>query len=176
MHRWGPRNESRVYIQASIHGDEIPGLLVANHLCHLLDTADAAGLIKEKEIVVVPYANPIGMSQNLLGAHMGRFALSSGTNFNRDWPDISAEVIKRLKDNLTETVEGNVSVIRTTIQHVLDELHPLDEEKALKHALYKLAVTSDLALDLHCDSDAVMHMYTHDNLWPEMADLAVSTL
>lgn len=45
-------------------------------------------------------------------------------------------------------------------------------EVLLKLALLKLAVPADVVLDLHCDSTSVFHMYTHDQLWPEMADLA----
>ena len=31
-----------VYLQASLHADEISGMLVLHHLMHLLDTADTA--------------------------------------------------------------------------------------------------------------------------------------
>lgn len=49
----------KAYIQAGIHADETPGLLVANHLIHLLDKAEKLNEIIE-EICIVPYANPIG--------------------------------------------------------------------------------------------------------------------
>lgn len=42
----------------------------------------------------------------------------------------------------------------------------------MKMRLYELACDADVALDLHCDTDAVMHLYTHDRLWPQLADLA----
>ena len=148
-------------------------MLVANHLCHLLDKADASGLILNKEIVVIPFANPIGLSQNILGSHMGRFSLSSGTNFNRDWPDVGKQVIEKIRGELTQDVDRNVATIRAAILEELEGMRPLKEDAAMKHALFKLAATADIALDLHCDSDAVMHMYTHDNLWPEFSDLAV---
>ncbi len=43
------------------------------------------------------------------------------------------------------------------------------------HIDLNLAVTgtSDVMLDLHCDQDAVLHMYTHTRLWPHMRDLAL---
>ena len=35
-------------------------------------------------VIVVPYANPVGMSQNLFGYVTGRFDMATGTgNFNR---------------------------------------------------------------------------------------------
>lgn len=149
-------------------------MLVANHLCRMLDRADACGLIRDKEIVVIPFANPIGLSQNILGTHMGRFSLSSGTNFNRDWPNVTAGVLDRVRGNLGPNAERNVSIVRAAILEELSGRKPLKADAVMKHELYRLAALSDIVLDLHCDSDAVMHMYTHDNLWPEYADLAVS--
>ena len=168
MHRWGPTGGERAYIQASLHADEIPGLLVANHLCHMLDEADVKGLMR-KEIVVVPFANPIGLSQSILGTHMGRFSLSTGINFNRDWMDLTKGVIARVTGKLTSHAASNVSVIRDAILAEAGTLTPRKEDGALKVALYKLAAVSDISLDLHCDTHAVMHMYTHDRLWPQMA-------
>lgn len=173
MHRWGPPGVGRVYIQASLHADEIPGMLVANHLCRLIDSADARGEVLNKEIVIIPYANPIGMSQDILGTHMGRFSLSNGTNFNRDWMNVTEGVLERIKDKLTMDLEENINIIRTAILDELNSKAPTKEDAYMKHALLKLAATSDIVIDLHCDSDAIMHMYTHDDLWPQLSDLAV---
>ena len=49
----------RAYIQASLHADELPGMILAHHLIKMLDSADKLGLIS-KEIIIVPFANPIG--------------------------------------------------------------------------------------------------------------------
>ena len=35
-----------------------------------------------------------------------------------------------------------------------------------------LAMLRDIALDLHCDDDALMHIYAGPKLWPEISDLA----
>jgi predicted deacylase len=171
VHRWGPQGSGRAYIQASLHADEIPGLLVANHLCHMLDAADALGLI-QKEIIVVPYANPIGLSQNILGSHMGRFSISTGVNFNRDWPDITKAVVTRITGQLTSDAISNVALIRSAILIEATSLTPTKEDSVLKNRLYQLASVADISLDLHCDTHAIMHMYTHDRLWPQMSDLA----
>lgn len=73
LHNYGPLNTPhnttrRAYIQAALHADEIPGLLVANHLIKLLDKAEEKGELLHR-ITIVPFANPIGLSQQLLESH-----------------------------------------------------------------------------------------------------------
>jgi predicted deacylase len=67
FHRFGIEGLQKVYIQASLHADELPGLLVCHHLIHLLEEAASKGLVDNSEIIIVPFANPIGLSQNILG-------------------------------------------------------------------------------------------------------------
>ena len=93
---YGQAGGQKAYIQASLHGDELPGMLVAHHLRLQLDALEAAGQIGS-EIVLVPMANPIGLSQFLLHAHLGRFELMSGENFNRHYPDQIAAVARSLR-------------------------------------------------------------------------------
>ena len=62
FHFGQPGIGAKVYIQASLHAEELPGMLVAHHLRALLTAADAAGLIRG-EIILVPVANPIGLAQ-----------------------------------------------------------------------------------------------------------------
>ena len=42
----------------------------------------------------------------------------------------------------------------------------------MKRTLLYHAIDADIVIDLHCDSDAIVHMYTHDRLWPTLHDLA----
>jgi hypothetical protein len=42
------------------------------------------------EVLLLPYANPLGLSQNVLGQHQGRFDLRDGTNFNRGYAERAA--------------------------------------------------------------------------------------
>ena len=169
IHKYGSEYTSagRVYIQASLHSDEIPGMLVANYLIKLLDEADSRGEIK-KEIVIVPYANPIGLSQFLFGTHLGRFSLDSTTNFNREWKNFTSDVWESVKDKLTANADENTRIIRAAISEVLGKIIPTTEEASLKHLLLQESSISDVVMDLHCDCNAVMHMYTHDRLWPEL--------
>jgi hypothetical protein len=63
-HRYGkPGARPKAYLQASLHADEIPGMLAAHHLIGLLDDADKRGEIKG-EIIVVPVANPVGAGRS----------------------------------------------------------------------------------------------------------------
>ncbi len=69
-----PGARPKVYIQASVHADEMPGVFCVHHLTPLLEQADRDGAVTG-EIVVVPFANPIGLAQDLSGHHYGRFDL-----------------------------------------------------------------------------------------------------
>jgi len=178
FHKFGPKDSlEKVYIQTSIHADELPGLLVVHHLLKLLDIADKKGLIA-KRIVICPFANPVGLSQIFLGSHMGRFNLGSGVNFNRGYTEVSEAVAKRVKDKLSETdANENVRIIRDAIKaelegNTMSESGTRPHEDVMKRILQREACDADIVLDLHCDTDAVMHMYTHDKLWPALADLA----
>ena len=67
---YGPANAARkVYIQASLHAEELPGMLVAHHLKTQLAQADAEGRL-DARVVLVPVANPIGLSQRAYGREL----------------------------------------------------------------------------------------------------------
>lgn len=170
--RYGdPDARPKAYIHGALHADEAPGLLVCHHLIELLDAADAEGEI-QGQIVVVPYANPIGLGQSINGDHLGRFELSSGANFNRGWPDLTDAVAIRLGDSLTDDAEENRRLVRQAIHDTLDERHPSREVDSLYLTLAREAFDADLVLDLHCDDEGLMHLFLHPQLWPEMSDLA----
>ena len=82
LHFGKPGTGPKVYIQASLHAEELPGMLVAHHLRALLEAADAAANMLG-EVVLIPVANPIGLAQRLDHKAMGRFELASAENFNR---------------------------------------------------------------------------------------------
>ncbi|MCP4008796.1 MAG: succinylglutamate desuccinylase/aspartoacylase family protein, partial [Proteobacteria bacterium] len=63
---------AKAYLQAALHADEIPGLLVIHKLIRLLNLADEKGEISG-HIVLAPIANPIGNSQHFLGELAGRY-------------------------------------------------------------------------------------------------------
>jgi uncharacterized protein len=157
----------KAYIQAALHADEVPALLVAQQLKRQLLALEAAGQILG-EVVLVPYANPIGLGQTLLGQHEGRFALDDGVNFNRFLPDLTDAVATAVQGRLGDDREANTRLVRQALAEAAAALKAQEPATDLKRRLLQLAVDADLVLDLHTDSEAVMHLYA---LTPQ-ADLA----
>ncbi|PWR19230.1 succinylglutamate desuccinylase [Zavarzinia compransoris] len=172
VHRYGtPGRGPKAYLQTGLHADELPGPVVVQHLLPLLDDAATAGRIRG-EIVVVPHANPIGLSQYLFGKHAGRFEFDSLGNFNRHYPDLAGPVGDAVAERLTDDAAGNIDLIRGECRRLLAARTPRTEVEHLRLELMKLAVDADIALDLHCDDVAAMHLYLGTPLWPDAADLA----
>ena len=166
-----PGARPKAYLQASLHADEIPAMLVLNHLAEKLREAAASGVING-EVVLVPVANPIGLGQVVQGQSMGRFALAGSGNFNRNFPDLAEEIAEDLGARLGNDAAQNVSVVRAALRHALDAVTPQDEVAFLRRTLLRLAHDADIALDLHCDSESVMHLFVGTPLWPDAADLS----
>jgi len=72
VHEWGDRGaRPKAYLQAGVHADEIPGMLVASRLGALLDAAAGRGEVRGR-VVLAPAANPIGLAQVVSGRLLGR--------------------------------------------------------------------------------------------------------
>lgn len=172
VHRYGlPGSRPKVYFQAGLHANEIPPMLVADRLIALLDEADARGEVKG-EVVVVPVCNPIGLGQVVQGELLGRFSLDGRGNFNRGFPDLAPQVARRLKGRLGPDADTNAILIRKALHDAAVALSPDNAVDALRSTLLGLAIDADIVLDLHCDNESVMHLYTGTELWPGAADLA----
>lgn len=161
-----------VYIQAALHADEIPGMLCAVELQRKLTAREAAGEVSG-EIILVPVANPIGLSQDVLGNPIGRFDLADGGNFNRSFPSFGKALAEAVKGRLGENAEENVARVRAALARLLAEHPAASAAEHLKKALIGLALPCDLVLDLHCDAEASMHLYTHSASVTTFAPLAV---
>ncbi len=173
IHRFGTGDGPKAYIQAGLHAGELPGLVVARHLLDHLTRLDAQGRVKG-QVVLVPMANPIGLDQVLLGGHVGRFDLASGVNFNRAFADLADSVSAALRPgDLKADADANGRLIQRALATAAAALQPRTEADALRKLLLSHAVDADIVLDLHCDSEAVMHLYTTPACWPlGVADLA----
>lgn len=166
--RYGKKGEGKkVYIQAGLHADEAPGYLVAHQLEKLLDKADISG-----EIILVPAANPIGLSQWRDEMVHGRFHFATSINFNRQHLDLVDQVADRIDSKLTDDPENNIAVIRSTAAEIIRSTEVQDDAEFLKKQLLLLSHDADVVLDLHCDHDALLHLYMGTPLWPAGADLA----
>lgn len=169
--RYGNETAGRkAYIQAALHADEPPGILVMHHLMNMLDKAAASDEITG-EILLVPAANPVGLSQWQQEGVEGRFDFATGINFNRNHLDITDQVAKRIKGGLSEDAEANVLLIRKAMADALASMNPADEAAVLKHQLLCLACDADIVLDLHCDLASILHVYIGTPLWPNASDL-----
>lgn len=171
FHFGEPGSGKKIYIEASLHAEELPGMLVAHHLRALLEAAEAAGQI-QGEIVLVPVANPIGLAQRLDHKPMGRFELDTSENFNRHYPDLAAAVEPAVRFLLGTNAQANVLTVRQAMGNYLTNWHPATELQSLRRTLLTLAHDADFVLDLHCDCEAVLHFYTEEACWPHMQELA----
>ena len=153
-----PGRGPKAMIQAALHADEVPAILVAQKLRELLLAEEAAGRV-QGEVILVPYANPLGLNQVLLGQHHGRFDLRDGTNFNRHVPDLTDTVAAALQGRLGADLAHNTQLVRQALRDAASALVAKDPVTNLKNHLLQLAVDSDIVLDLHCDSQAAMHLY-----------------
>ncbi|HWH73059.1 MAG TPA: succinylglutamate desuccinylase/aspartoacylase family protein [Methylibium sp.] len=168
---YGPSGGAKVYVQAALHADELPGMLVAHHLRERLAALEAAGALRA-EIVVVPAANPIGLAQWLLRSPIGRFELESGENFNRHYPALRDTVWQRVAPVLGADAAANAALVRAALREAAAALPADTELAAQRRTLLQLACDAEIVLDLHCDADAVMHLYTGTALWPQCEPLA----
>jgi predicted deacylase len=151
-------NPRKAYLQASLHADEWPPMLVMHHLRKRLAMLEAAGQVRG-EIVLVPFANPIGLAQRVLGAGMGRFDLGEGRNFNRGFPQLAEAARERLADGLNSSPQANRERVREVLRELAAAQPATSEVAALKRLLLMQAIDADIVLDLHCDSEAVVHLY-----------------
>jgi predicted deacylase len=158
----------KVYVQGGLHADEGPGMLTARRLVERLAVLEAEGRV-QGEVVLVPCANPIGLAQRLLASHPGRFDLYDGVNFNRGYPDLAPGVAARVAGRLGADAAENVRLIRAALVAELAERPAVTPAERLKLGLLGAAIDADLVLDLHCDGEAEVHLYT---LTPQAEALA----
>jgi uncharacterized protein len=172
VRRYGrPGARPKAYVQAGIHADELPANLAAHHLAGLLEAADRAGAVLG-EVVLVPLANPVGLSNVIFNDHQGRHHAQSGQNFNRGWPNVAEAVAEALGPHLGADAEANGEMVRRAVSEELAKLVAGNEAESLRLVLMKLAADADFVLDLHTDSEAELHLYVDPGQWPGAADLA----
>ncbi len=165
----------KVYIQASLHADELPGSLVAHYLCQRLQALEQQGALRAS-VVLVPMCNPLGLRQNFLYDHIGRFDFATGQNYNRlrGVPLLAMvrEVLQAQAFVPGPDASHNVCAIRSAMGQALRQYQPQTSVDALHAVLLQLAHDADLVLDLHCDNHAVLHLYTSPQLWRAFEPMA----
>lgn len=159
----------KAYLQAGLHADELPGMLVLRILAGHLAEAEARGAV-HGEILLVPQANPIGLTQTETSFLFGRLESGTGENFNRNYADLSD--LPSL--SLGPDAAANVETIRAAMSARLAAMPPDGTLAQLRHRLLTLAHDADLVLDLHADNEAEPHMYVGPALWPAAKDIAAA--
>jgi len=166
VHRFGKAGaRPKAYLQAAIHANELPGAMALHHLMPLLVAADRRGRIKG-EIVVVPTVNPIGLAQLVGNNHLGRYDFLGRDNFNRNWPELADAVAKRVGGRLGRNAADNIAMIRSAALAALSGMKPVNELQTLRIEVLKLATDADIVLDLHCDMQALLHLFISRKDWP----------
>lgn len=168
---FGKSAEQQVYIQAALHGDELPGVAVAWYLKKRFEELEASGRLKA-QITLVPVANPIALGQHWHGTHMGRFDTASGQDFNRGFPALGEALAAQLATELTQNESQNLQLIRDAIECYFDKNAPKTELESQRFTLMRMACQANLMIDLHCDWEAIPHLYTTPQAWPAIEPLA----
>jgi predicted deacylase len=168
---YGPSGGQKIYIQSSLHADELPGMLVSWALRRKLEALEAAGKLRG-EVVVVPVANPIGLNQHVLGLLAGRFETGTAQNFNRNFYNLFDLIEPVIEERLTGDADQNRTAIRAAMREALESQKPRTELESQRLALQLLSYDADVVLDLHCDWEAALHLYTNPDLWPDVEPLA----
>jgi len=166
VHRFGtPGARPKAYLHAGLHAAELPGIVVLDHLLQRLMEADAEGRVTG-EIVVVPFANPIGLSQQIMMEVQGRYDLDTNRNYNRGFPDLTGAVIDRVDGRLGRDAAANVALVRQAMAEALAARNDTREPEVLKATLLGLSLDADLVLDLHSAWEALLHVLVTDINWP----------
>ena len=161
----------KVYVQASLHADETPAMPAAHYMMRRLREADARREVCG-EVVVVPVANPVGLSQRMLNLHVGRGDLGGSGNYNRGFPDLGAAALARLDGRLGPDTRENDRLARAALRDSAAELQPTTEVEALRVALLRVAADAHMVLDLHCHFEGITYLYCNAAGWPGARDLS----
>lgn len=161
----------KVHLQAALHADEHPGTMLLHHLLPMLREADEQGLLRAR-FTVMPIANPLGLGNMLLRHQIGRYDSNTGVNYNRRWPDLFTAIRSQIAGRLSEDERFNVNLIRRAVLQWIDSQQPQTAAERLRLLILREAHDAEFVLDLHCDDDSLIHIFTSPELMPELQDLA----
>ena len=170
--RIGPDNaEKKVYLQAALHADEQPGILILHHLLEMLRKADQAGELNA-EFVLFPMVNPLGMGDIEFNQHQGRYDRSSGVNHNRQWPDLYSAIDESLVEGLGQDEDENRILIREAVGQWVENLPEVKARDHWRKLVVSEAYDADYVFDLHCDDESLLYIYAVPQIADNMQSLA----
>ena len=158
VHTFGPSGGQKVYIQAGLHADEHPGLLVAQYLIGELALLEQQNKLTA-QFVVVPFANPIGLRQRTFGKLTGRCDWHTGQNFNRGMAIDRSLFNDDFYQAFTDNATINDQTMRTALRDMIEQRTPGFEVDALHQHLLQQSIDAHFVIDLHCDIVALPHVF-----------------
>lgn len=168
-----PSNGPKIYLQAGMHADEHPGMLVLHHLMNQLEAAEEKGIL-QAHFTILPVVNPLGLSHLSFHTHRGRYHPVIGLNYNRNWPDFGA--ILQSQDGfaagLGNEADANKAHIRQHMRQWLDAANPVTALDHQRHLVMSHCYDADMILDLHCDDIASNHIFVIPQNMPRYQSLA----
>ena len=170
--RIGPESpRKKVYLQAGLHCDEQPGILILHHLLQLLRDADERGELNA-QFVIFPMVNPLGMADIVFDKLQGRYNRASGVNHNRGWPSLYEAVSDEVRPRLGEDADENVRLVRAALRDWVERLPCLSAHQQWRRYVIGEACDADYVFDLHCDDDSLLHIFSVPQLTDNMQQLA----
>jgi hypothetical protein len=170
--RVGPeRAGKKVYLQAALHCDEQPGILILHHLLKLLREADERGELGAR-FVLFPMVNPLGMGDIEFDKLQGRYSRASGINHNRNWPSLYEAIAEDVKPRLGDDAAENVRLVRTALRDWVAQMPRASALDQWRYHVIGEACDADYVFDLHCDDDSLLHIFSVPQLADNMQQLA----
>lgn len=149
------------YLQSGIHGAELQG-----HAVILLLAEFFAQNPPMRDVVLVPFCNPVGGDNRSGEFTQGRFDPNTGDNWNRLYCNVTASLGASLNNFSERELRG--AILTHLDRHLAA---PLGFGQRLAATLQRLAAEADTVLDLHCASRSALHAYT-----PEYAEQVAAHL
>ena len=147
------------YIQSGIHGAEVQGYLVSLKLIEYFKKNKPNG-----NVTIVPIANPYGLNCKIGEHTLGRFDLTTGRNWNRNYINNSTVAKKILRENKNLEYHHLIKLfkeeIKKNLKKKINKLNNDDYAKKLAIDLQIASSDADIVLDLHCDTISKPHIYS----------------
>jgi len=150
-----------IYLQGNMHGPEIAGILLLKKLIKYLKINNFSG-----KFIIIPSANPWGLDDKFEGLQGGYSNHNSSkfSNWNRIFPDLSNQIIKRI--NKSSSV-GEIKTIAKQINKQkfkkLNKNQTITKEDILVYNLMKYSLDADIIIDIHTAGNCIKHTYTFNH-------------
>ena len=137
-YRFGDQSKgAKIFMQAGLHADEQPGMLILHHLLPMLEKAEQEGRLNA-EFIVMPMVNPLGMAHLQFHTHRGRYHPQTGVNYNRNWRDLDAALFAHSGDltgQLGQDPDANKALIMRHLRAWHDDFKSVTAIDHLRHGL-----------------------------------------